>query len=158
MSAWLCSQDAARLKGIQSWLVMFVCCGILFSWFAAIKYHGVLPVAAKNHIWVANHTSMIDYAVVCAATPFASVMQYHPGWMGWIQEHIMGCIDCVFFNRGKVRPLPLFSVLCVCVCVCVCVGVAVTPVSLCQCVCACARRPWLPVSVASSSAPSQSAK
>lgn len=91
---------------MQAWMVHKVCQGIIASWFGVIKYHGPRPSPMRNHIWVANHTSMIDYAVVCAAAPFACIMQLHPSWMGWMQKNVMSGIGCVFFNREEARSLP----------------------------------------------------
>ncbi len=36
-----------------------------------IKYHGPRPVPAPGRVWVANHSSMIDFAVLGAYSPFA---------------------------------------------------------------------------------------
>lgn len=33
-------------------------------------------------MWVCNHTSMIDYIILTAYSPFAVIMQLHPGWVG----------------------------------------------------------------------------
>lgn len=33
-------------------------------------------------VWVANHTSMIDFLILEQATPFAVIMQLHGGWVG----------------------------------------------------------------------------
>ena len=32
-------------------------------------------------MWVSNHTSMIDYIILTAYSPFAVIMQLHPGWV-----------------------------------------------------------------------------
>ena len=32
-------------------------------------------------MWVCNHTSMIDYIILTAYSPFAVIMQLHPGWV-----------------------------------------------------------------------------
>ena len=36
-----------------------------------IKYHGPRPVPRAGRVWVANHSSMIDYIVLCSYSPFA---------------------------------------------------------------------------------------
>lgn len=51
-------------------------------WAGVVKYHGPRPSPHANYVWVANHTSMIDYVVLCAYSPFAAIMQLHPGWVG----------------------------------------------------------------------------
>jgi len=32
-------------------------------------------------VWVCNHTSMIDYIILTAYSPFAVIMQLHQGWV-----------------------------------------------------------------------------
>ena len=39
------------------------------------------PVQRANAVWVSNHTSMIDYIILTAYSPFAVIMQLHPGWV-----------------------------------------------------------------------------
>jgi hypothetical protein len=45
------------------------------------RYHGPRPAARENAVWVCNHTSMIDYIILTAYSPFAVIMQLHPGWV-----------------------------------------------------------------------------
>ena len=35
----------------------------------------------RGAVWVCNHTSMIDYIILTAYSPFAVIMQLHPGWV-----------------------------------------------------------------------------
>ena len=35
-----------------------------------------------KQVFVANHTSMIDFIVLEQMTAFAVIMQKHPGWVG----------------------------------------------------------------------------
>ena len=35
-----------------------------------------------KQVYVANHTSMIDFIVLEQMTAFAVIMQKHPGWVG----------------------------------------------------------------------------
>lgn len=35
-----------------------------------------------EQVFVANHTSMIDFIILEQVTPFAVIMQKHPGWVG----------------------------------------------------------------------------
>ena len=60
-------------------------CTSIILWHGVVRYHGPKPVPAANRIWVANHTSMIDYCLLCAYTPFAVIMQLHTGWVRFIQ-------------------------------------------------------------------------
>ena len=110
----------------------FISSAFLVSWSAAIRYHGPRPTRKANAVWVANHTSMIDYALLCAYTPFAvvsyrsgdepsdvwrrvvlrqptplmdvpQIMQIHPGWVGFIQKRVLRSLGCIYFNRTEVR-------------------------------------------------------
>ncbi len=53
-----------------------------------VKFHGPRPTAAANRVWVANHTSMIDYIVLTSYSPFAVIMQLHAGWVGFLQTKV----------------------------------------------------------------------
>ena len=54
-------------------------------------------------MWVSNHTSMIDYIILTAYSPFAVIMQLHPGWVGFLQTKVLNCLGCLWFNRTEVR-------------------------------------------------------
>ena len=66
------------------------------------RYHGPRPVNRPNHVWVCNHTSMIDYIILTAYSPFAVIMQLHPGWVGFLQTKVLNCLGCLWFNRTEV--------------------------------------------------------
>ena len=68
-----------------------------------MRYHGPKPVPATHRIWVANHTSMIDYALLCSYTPFAVIMQLHTGWIRFIQVQVLACLGCLNFNRTDLK-------------------------------------------------------
>ena len=68
------------------------------------RYHGPRPVNRPNHVWVSNHTSMIDYIILTAYSPFAVIMQLHPGWVGFLQTKVLNCLGCLWFNRTEVGP------------------------------------------------------
>lgn len=70
-----------------------------------IRFHGPRPVPASNRVWVANHTSMIDYIILCSYSPFAVIMQMHPGWVGFMQTRVLNSLGCLWFNRTEVRCL-----------------------------------------------------
>lgn len=89
--------------------IKFLAQGFVFSWTGVINYHGPRPVAAPGRVWVANHTSMIDYAVLCAHTPFAAIMQLHPGWVGYIQKKYLGSLGCLWFNRTQSKDRSLVA-------------------------------------------------
>lgn len=58
-----------------------MCWCFLMSWSAVVRYHGPKPVETTNRVWVANHTSMIDYAILNTYRPFAVIMQVGCCWV-----------------------------------------------------------------------------
>ncbi|KAJ2994037.1 hypothetical protein HDV02_001890 [Globomyces sp. JEL0801] len=64
-------------------LFRFYCKAFLRSWGSRIKRHGSKPIVKEPHIFVANHTSFIDYLILSAdAYPHATVAQRHGGLIG----------------------------------------------------------------------------
>uniref|UniRef100_A0A061S3J5 Glycerol-3-phosphate O-acyltransferase 3/4 n=1 Tax=Tetraselmis sp. GSL018 TaxID=582737 RepID=A0A061S3J5_9CHLO len=72
------------------------------SWTGVIRYHGPRPVKRANQVWVANHTSMIDFLVLSAYSSFSVIMQLHPGWVGFMQKKVLDPQGCLYFNRTQV--------------------------------------------------------
>ena len=92
-----------RRQQIERRLVQFQCQIFVASWTGVIQYHGPRPVARANRVWVSNHTSMIDYVILTAYSPFCVIMQLHPGWVGFLQTQVLNCLGCLWFNRTEVR-------------------------------------------------------
>jgi glycerol-3-phosphate O-acyltransferase 3/4 len=88
-------------QSVQRKLIRFLCGVFVFSWTGVIRYHGRLPRKAPNQIYVANHTSMIDVIVLSQMNTFSLVGQKHPGWIGFMQTHVLGIIGTVWFQRGE---------------------------------------------------------
>ena len=84
--------------------MQFQCQIFVASWTGVIRYHGPRPVNRPNHVWVCNHTSMIDYIILTAYSPFCVIMQLHPGWVGFLQTQVLNCLGCLWFNRTEVQP------------------------------------------------------
>ena len=93
----------ARRKRAERLMVQFLAKVFVTSWTGVVKYHGPRPVAAPGRVWVANHTSMIDYAVLTAYHPFAAIMQLHPGWVGMMQKKYLSALGCLWFNRTQAK-------------------------------------------------------
>ena len=51
-----------------------------------IRYYGARPSFRNNQVFVANHTSMVDFIILEQTTPFAVIMQRHGGWVGYMQS------------------------------------------------------------------------
>ncbi|KAG5526887.1 hypothetical protein RHGRI_032970 [Rhododendron griersonianum] len=54
-------------------------------------------------VFVANHTSMIDFIVLEQMTAFAVIMQKHPGWVGLLQSTVLESVGCIWFNRSEAK-------------------------------------------------------
>ncbi|KAG9391063.1 Acyltransferase [Carpediemonas membranifera] len=83
-----------RIQAIGGWCARC----ILSSWSSVIVYHGVIPARRPNQIYVANHTSLVDFPVLMGAQPFSTIGQQQPGWIGGMQ-FMLKFYDCVWFNR-----------------------------------------------------------
>lgn len=44
---------------------------------------------------------MIDFIILLQSHPYAVVGQHHPGWVGFLQDHVLNSLNCVWFNRGE---------------------------------------------------------
>ena len=73
------------------------------SWTGVIRHHGPKPTNRPGHIFVANHTSIIDYIILTSVSPFSSIAQQNKGWVGLIQNTAMDAIDCIRFNRTESK-------------------------------------------------------
>jgi glycerol-3-phosphate O-acyltransferase 3/4 len=94
-------QTPAVLR-VQQTLVTAMCRVWLTAWAAAVRYRGPRPSFTPGHVWVANHTSMIDFHILAAHHPFACLMQQHVGALGWVQRHVWSTIGCINFDRQGV--------------------------------------------------------
>ncbi|XP_057526119.1 glycerol-3-phosphate acyltransferase 9-like isoform X1 [Amaranthus tricolor] len=90
-------------KKIERSLVELICCFFVASWTGVIKYHGPQPVMRPKQVFVANHTSMIDFIILEQMTAFAVIMQKHPGWVGLLQSTILESVGCIWFNRTEAK-------------------------------------------------------
>ncbi|KAG5624709.1 hypothetical protein H5410_009927 [Solanum commersonii] len=59
-------------------LVELICSFFVASSTGVVKYHRPRP----KQVFVANHTSMIDFVILEQMTAFAVIMQKHSGWVG----------------------------------------------------------------------------
>ncbi|KAH9622932.1 hypothetical protein KSS87_016615 [Heliosperma pusillum] len=99
---FLKGQDQLRKK-LERSLVELLCSFFVASWTGVIKYHGPRPSMRSNQVFVANHTSMIDFIVLEQMTAFAVIMQKHPGWVGLLQTTILDSLGCIWFNRSEEK-------------------------------------------------------
>eukprot|EP01025_Chloroclados_australasicus_P049088 TRINITY_DN557_c0_g1_i4.p1 TRINITY_DN557_c0_g1~~TRINITY_DN557_c0_g1_i4.p1 ORF type:complete len:404 (-),score=42.26 TRINITY_DN557_c0_g1_i4:514-1587(-) len=102
-SLQLVMKDGPRKLEIERTLARILCGVFVASWTGVIRYHGPIPSPKANCVWVANHTSMIDYVVLSARCPFAAIMQQYTGWIGFIQSKVLASLGCVWFNRAELK-------------------------------------------------------
>ena len=88
---------------LEAKLVHLYAGAYVVSWTGVIKYHGPKPTARAGHVYVANHTSMIDYIVLTQVTPFSAIAQQNKGWVGFLQNTAMDAIQCIRFNRTEAK-------------------------------------------------------
>ncbi|CAL9218373.1 unnamed protein product [Arabidopsis halleri] len=67
-----------------------ICSYFVASRTGVFKYHRQRPNIRPKQVYVAHHTSMIDFIVLEQMTAFAIVMQKHPCWVGKSQ----GLLEC----------------------------------------------------------------
>ncbi|MDP2437895.1 MAG: 1-acyl-sn-glycerol-3-phosphate acyltransferase, partial [archaeon] len=95
-------QGAARDRLLRR-LLQFWCSVFIMSWSGVVQYHGELPKRTANQIYVSNHTSMIDIIVLIQSRCFAIVGQQHGGWVGWVQNNVLGPLGGLWFNRTQAN-------------------------------------------------------
>ena len=86
----------------QRWLFQLYCQAFLNSWGSRITYHNEKPILKEPHLFVANHTSVIDYLVLSANVfPHATVAQKHGGVIGYFENSILTLNGSLMFNRNE---------------------------------------------------------
>ncbi|GBF93567.1 glycerol-3-phosphate acyltransferase [Raphidocelis subcapitata] len=88
---------------VEQRLIRFMCGGFVLSWTGVIRFHGPRPIRGAGRVWVANHTSMIDYIILSSYSAFAVIMQLHSGWVGFLQTQCLDSLGCLWFNRTEVK-------------------------------------------------------
>ncbi|KAI7854187.1 hypothetical protein BDC45DRAFT_535631 [Circinella umbellata] len=89
-------------KSTVSTLVKYYCKGILFSLGTIPRYHGNKPCLSEPHVFVANHTSYLDYILVSACRfPNAVVMARHGGALGFLQNNGLNFLHSMTFDRSN---------------------------------------------------------
>ncbi len=89
-----------------------ICSAFVMSWSGVIKFHGTRPKARKGRspgVYVANHSSMIDFIILQQSHSYSVVGQKHPGWVGWCQDYLLGGLQPIWFNRGESKNRKLVS-------------------------------------------------
>uniref|UniRef100_A0A0E0JZD4 Phospholipid/glycerol acyltransferase domain-containing protein n=1 Tax=Oryza punctata TaxID=4537 RepID=A0A0E0JZD4_ORYPU len=83
-------------------MIGMMCHVFVASWNGMVKYHGPLSsIQSDQQVFVANHTSIIDFIILEKKTTFAVVMQEYSGWIGFLQKFILESVGCIRFNRNS---------------------------------------------------------
>ncbi|KAL2651156.1 hypothetical protein R1flu_019284 [Riccia fluitans] len=90
-------------RSIERGLVEFMCGVFVASWTGVVRYHGPRPSRRAKQVFVANHTSMIDFIILEQMTAFAVIMQKHPGWVGLLQKTVLESLGCIWFDRTESK-------------------------------------------------------
>ncbi|KAL3701590.1 hypothetical protein R1sor_019612 [Riccia sorocarpa] len=96
-------KNAKLRQKLERGLVEFLCSVFVASWTGVIRYHGPRPSRRPKQVFVANHTSMIDFIVLEQMTAFAAIAQKHPGWVGLLQTTVLESLGCIWFNRLEAK-------------------------------------------------------
>jgi len=103
---FMLDKESPKRQHYESKFISMMCGVFCFTWGAVIRYHGS-PYKPKPGqpcgIYVANHTSMIDAIIMLQCRGFSLVGQKHKGIVGYLQEEVISCLQCVWFDRGEIK-------------------------------------------------------
>ncbi len=95
-------REGSRLKiYLQKQMIRFLASTLVASWSGLVHYHGERPRRRPNQIYVANHTSPIDLAIMIKDYPFSAIGQRHGGLAGRIQDLMNLVQNHVWFDREE---------------------------------------------------------
>lgn len=93
-------------KSMETTLIQLFASSFVASWSGVVRIHGLRPTPRPGKpagVFVANHSSMIDFILLLQSHPYAVVGQKHAGWVGMLQDHVLESLNCVWFNRGESK-------------------------------------------------------
>ncbi|KAJ3066609.1 1-acylglycerol-3-phosphate O-acyltransferase 6 (lysophosphatidic acid acyltransferase, zeta), partial [Podochytrium sp. JEL0797] len=97
-------------EDLQRWIFKVYCQAFLFSWGARIKFSGPKPRLETPHLFVSNHTSVIDYIVLSSHDfPHATIAQKHGGLLGMFEHSVLVLNGSLMFNRNEKNDRHLIS-------------------------------------------------
>ena len=99
--AWVSPTDSPVIETLMHLYMKAVLMGLGLH----VRYHGKKPKLSEPHIFVANHTSVTDYAVASGeGRAHAVVAQAHGGVFGWMSRHVLKPLTAsLLFDRNESR-------------------------------------------------------
>ncbi|KAI9025901.1 hypothetical protein CLU79DRAFT_743665 [Phycomyces nitens] len=95
---------AANSNDMVSTLVKYYCKSILVSLGTVVEYEGKKPCLTEPHVFVANHTSYLDFILLSANRfPNAVVMARHGGALGFLQNYGLNFLHSMTFDRSNLE-------------------------------------------------------
>jgi glycerol-3-phosphate O-acyltransferase 3/4 len=91
--------EGPKRQKMQLSIMQFYCSSYVASWTGVIRYHGPRPEKRSKQIFVANHTTVFDIVILQQNFCFSIVGQKHPGVLGFFQDYVLKCLDCLWFDR-----------------------------------------------------------
>jgi glycerol-3-phosphate O-acyltransferase 3/4 len=87
------------------WMITSMSSVFVITWAGVIRYHGHLPSGngRTNVVFVTNHTSLIDVIVLQQVRCFSLVGQRHKGMVRFLQDKVLGCLQCIWFDRAQMK-------------------------------------------------------
>ncbi|KAF9971101.1 1-acylglycerol-3-phosphate O-acyltransferase 6 (lysophosphatidic acid acyltransferase, zeta) [Actinomortierella ambigua] len=82
-------------------LCKLYCKALMLSFGIRLTNHGTKPdLHDTPHVFVANHTSFLDYIVMAGHKfPHAVIMARHKGLIGWLQKGVLAFLNSTAFDR-----------------------------------------------------------
>ena len=96
--------ESGRREQIQEFAIKVVVYGFMWSWCAVIQESGTIPPRRKGQIFVCNHSTVIDVALLMKNQPFSLTGQsYDSGFIGFMQKFVIRAPSLGVCIRGT-RP------------------------------------------------------
>jgi len=101
----LFANDPKKCERWELWSIQTCIQIILASWGAVIEFKGVIAARKSNQIYVANHSTMLDWLLLMYYAPFCAVGQLHTSrpMVKWFQTEFLRSMQCIWFNRSEQK-------------------------------------------------------
>ena len=97
------TRNHEKQKKFELYLVKWLAYVYVSSWSGVVRFHGEKPRLQKQ-VFVANHSTMIDVAILLQNNIYSLVGQAHKSYyVNLVQNVAMRSMDCIWFNRDETR-------------------------------------------------------